>query len=313
MAVRVLVLRALGLGDFLTSLPAMKAIRQAFHGCHVTLAAPLTLGPLVELSGTVDELAGAEPLATLDVASPDVAINLHGRGPESHRVLLATGPRRLIGFENLDVPESAGMPGWSAEEHEVDRWCRLLDESGIPAIRTQLRLPAPRVPPPGAAVGATLIHPGAAAASRRWPADRWVEVARGEVARGRRVAVSAGPGELELASAIAGGAGLGRDAVVTGGLMELAAAVAAARIVVCGDTGVAHLATALGTPSCVLFGPTPPTLWGPPRWHPHVALWAGRRGDPHADSPDEGLLDISPGQVLDALGAVRGLGGRSLN
>ncbi len=60
-------------------------------------------------------------------------------------------------------------------------------------------------------------------------------------------------------------------------LVELAAAVAAAGRVVCGDTGVAHLATALGTPSVVLFGPTSPARWGPPADRPqHRVLWAGR-------------------------------------
>jgi ADP-heptose:LPS heptosyltransferase len=78
--------------------------------------------------------------------------------------------------------------------------------------------------------------------------------------------------------------------------------VAAAGRVVCGDTGVAHLATALGTPSVVLFGPTPPAEWGPPAARPwHRALWAGRTGDPHASEPDPGLLALEPRQVLEAL------------
>jgi ADP-heptose:LPS heptosyltransferase len=44
---------------------------------------------------------------------------------------------------------------------------------------------------------------------------------------------------------------------------ELAALVAGARLVVCGDTGVGHLATGYGTPSVLLFGPNPPAIWGP--------------------------------------------------
>jgi ADP-heptose:LPS heptosyltransferase len=74
---------------------------------------------------------------------------------------------------------------------------------------------------------------------------------------------------------------------------------------VSGDTGVAHLATALRTPSVVLFGPTPPDEWGPPPGRPaHRVLWAGRRGDPHGDAPDPGLLEISVGDVLAALAAL---------
>jgi ADP-heptose:LPS heptosyltransferase len=71
--------------------------------------------------------------------------------------------------------------------------------------------------------------------------------------------------------------------------------VAGAALVLCGDTGIAHLATALGTPSVVLFGPVPPSLWGPPPDRPqHVALWA----DP------DGLLDLTVDQVLAAAGRL---------
>jgi ADP-heptose:LPS heptosyltransferase len=81
--------------------------------------------------------------------------------------------------------------------------------------------------------------------------------------------------------------------------------VGAAARVVCGDTGVAHLATALGTPSVVLFGPTPPALWGPPSDRPwHRVLWAGVAGPAHGPRPDPGLLRISVGDVLDALASL---------
>jgi ADP-heptose:LPS heptosyltransferase len=89
--------------------------------------------------------------------------------------------------------------------------------------------------------------------------------------------------------------------------MELAALVADARLVVSGDTGIAHLATAFVTPSVVLFGPTPPFTWGPPGSGPHVALWAGRLGDPHGQTIDPGLLAIT---VDDVLAAVDQLDGR---
>jgi ADP-heptose:LPS heptosyltransferase len=85
-------------------------------------------------------------------------------------------------------------------------------------------------------------------------------------------------------------------------LRELAAAVSAAGRVVCSDTGVAHLATALSTPSVVLFGPVPPAHWGPPagREH-HRVIWKGGLGDPHAAEPDRGLLEISVSEVLESL------------
>jgi hypothetical protein len=49
----------------------------------------------------------------------------------------------------------------------------------------------------------------------------------------------------------------------------------------------------------VLFGPTPPSEWGPPSADGrHRALWTGRRGDPHAEEPHSGLLEIPPAQVV---------------
>jgi ADP-heptose:LPS heptosyltransferase len=81
----------------------------------------------------------------------------------------------------------------------------------------------------------------------------------------------------------------------------LTAAVAAAARLFSGDTGIAHLATALGTSSVVLFGPTPPAEWGPPPERDrHVVLHRGGRGDPHADEPDAGLLAITVEDVLAA-------------
>jgi ADP-heptose:LPS heptosyltransferase len=128
-------------------------------------------------------------------------------------------------------------------------------------------------------------------------------VARAELRRGRRVVVTGGPGEIGLARAVAAAAGLDGSAVLAGrtGLLELAAVVAAAGRIVCGDTGVAHLATAFRTPSVVLFGPTAPDLWGPPAAPWHRSLWTGTSGDPHAAAPGPGLLGIGVAEVLDAL------------
>jgi ADP-heptose:LPS heptosyltransferase len=307
---RLLVLRALGLGDLLTALPCLRALADAFPGHHRVLAAPAALEGLARHSGTVDEVV---PTAGLDrpldprLAGADVAVNLHGRGPRSHELLLAARPRRLIAFANPAVPASAGGPRWLPGEHEVARWCRMLSSSGIPADPRRLDLaPPPGAPPPGTA-GATLIHPGAASAARRWPPERFAAVARAEAGRGRTVVVTAGPGEAGLAAAVAGLAGRPpRLTVAAGGdLLALERLVAAAGRVLCGDTGVAHLATALGTPSLVLFGPVSPAEWGPPPERPwHRALWAGSTGDPHGTLPDPGLLRIGVGEVLRALDGV---------
>jgi len=288
--------RALGLGDLLTGVPALRALRSAFPGHRIVLAAPAALAPLAQLSGAVDEVLDTARLAVPALRGADLAVNLHGRGPESHRAILASSPRRMLAFAARQVPWRG--PEWRAGEHEVERWCRLLVESGIPADPACLDLPAPA----GAGVaGATVVHPGAAGAARRWPADRWAAVARAERAAGRRVVVTGSAAERPLAEAVARGAGLERSAVLAGrtGLLELAVVVSSAGRVLCGDTGVGHLATAFGVPSVLLFGPTPPAEWGPPpERERHVVLYRGERGDPHAPVPDPGLLAITVEDVL---------------
>ncbi|HXF35614.1 MAG TPA: glycosyltransferase family 9 protein [Actinomycetota bacterium] len=302
----VLVLRALGLGDLLTALPAMRGLIRAFPGHRHVLAAPAALGPLAVHAGAahgVLPVRGLEPLPR-SVARPDLAVNLHGRGPRSHRLLLALRPRRLIGFAHGEVPGTAGAPAWPEEAHEVDRWCLLLAASGIPADPRDLRLSPPPVPAPEGAAGATILHPGAKAAARRWPRERWAAVARAERAAGRRVLVTGSAAEVDLARRVARAGGLPDRSVIAGrtDLLTLAAAVAAADRVVAGDTGVAHLATALATPSVLLFGPSPPSAWGPPPGAgPHVVLWKGGTGDPLADRPDPGLLAIEAEEVISAL------------
>jgi ADP-heptose:LPS heptosyltransferase len=300
---QVVVLRALGLGDLLTAVPALRAVRRGFPEHRIVLAAPAALAPLAAMTGAVDETVDTAPLAPLDARlhGADVAVNLHGRGPRSHRILDAARPHRLIAF-GRDA-------AWRPDEHEVTRWCRLLEAAGIPADPTDLRLAPPEVSDPSqgltpsGALGVTLVHPGAASGARRWPAERWAVVARAERAAGSDVVVTGSDAERELAEWVAREAGLPSSSVLAGrtSLLGLAALVAGAARVACGDTGVAHLATAFGTPSVVLFGPVPPAEWGPPPAGPHIALWAGRRGDPHAADPDPGLLEIHPPAVLAAL------------
>ena len=129
----VLALRALGIGDLATAVPALRGLRAAFPDRRLVLAAPGWLAPLAELTGAVDALA---PLSDLDsdraalrkaATSPDdpaglgLAVNLHGAGPRSHRLLAELRPRRLIAFSCADSGHLDG-PQWIEEEHEVARW-----------------------------------------------------------------------------------------------------------------------------------------------------------------------------------------------
>jgi hypothetical protein len=82
----ILMLRALGLGDFLTGVLAYRAVRRAFPGRRLVLAAPAALTPLVPLTRAIDELLPAGELQPVPWTgpAPDIALDLHGRGPASH-------------------------------------------------------------------------------------------------------------------------------------------------------------------------------------------------------------------------------------
>lgn len=300
----ILVLRALGLGDFMTAVPALRALRARHRDVPITLAAPRWLDPLIRWTGLVDERLDVDGLheAPPPGRRPVLAVNLHGSGPRSHRWLLATAPGRLLSFRHSEIPASAGGPRWSDDEHQVARWCRLLRWFGIEADAGNLEIPVPPPPAWDHNPDYVVVHPGAKDAARRWPPDRWGHVAAEMSARGHRLVITGDAGERPLAEHVASAGGVRRGDVLAGELdvLELAGLVARARAVLCGDTGVAHLATALARPSVVLFGPTPPSQWGPPVSPLHRVLWSGASGDPHGREPFAGLTAITAEDVVRA-------------
>ena len=297
----ILVLRALGLGDLLTGIPALRGLRQAYPCARIVLAAPDRLRGLALLSGAVSEVDPTPGLGRLRAwrQPPDIAVNLHGCGPESIADLCGLGPKSLMSHRHSRFPDLDGPP-WRADLHEVDRWCHMLEWYGIDCNSRDLTIDRPGGHPDRS--GAVVIHPGAAFPSRRWPAERYAAVAAALHAAGHEVVVTGGADEIELARSVVAGAGLPRTSLLAGALdlAGLIALISDCRLLICGDTGVGHVATATATPSVLLFGPTPPSRWGPRGDGPHVALWAGDKGDPHGEVPDRGLLLITVGRVLDA-------------
>ncbi|MGN8048777.1 glycosyltransferase family 9 protein [Curtobacterium sp. 22159] len=303
-----LVLRAIKLGDLLVAVPALHALRRAFPDHRITLATTAWLAPVVELLPEVDvHLAqhGLDHPIGADRGVVDVAVNLHGAGPESSDLIAALGARRVIG--HADPVHGLDGPVWPDDVHERERWTRLLDWHGIPADPDEVAIARPAADP--ALAGAAVVHIGAFHGARHWPTDRFAEVVRVLRARGLDVVLTGGADDVERAAAVARAAGLGEEAVLAGvlGLQEFAGVIAAARLVVTVDTGAAHLASAYGIPSVVVFGPAPPEAWGPPASGPHVVLTDAsvRLGDVFAEDPDPALLAVG---VADVLAAVDGLG-----
>jgi heptosyltransferase-2 len=107
------------------------------------------------------------------------------------------------------------------------------------------------------------VAPGAVGPAKRWPVSSYAELGRRLVAGGHRVWVVGGPGEQVLAAEIAAAA---PDAIqdLTGpDLRNAILALAAAKVAVSNDSGLLHVAAALGTPAIGIFGPTSPLHWAP--------------------------------------------------
>lgn len=293
-----LVLRVLGLGAAVTAVPALRSLAGYRPDLRLVIAQPAELAPILDLAGIDADVLPTTGLYDEPPRGPvPIAVNLHGRGPRSHRWLRAVHPAQLVAF---DCPE-AGVTGpqWRPDENDRERWCRLVREGlGVASDPDDLRL---LVRHEGGS-GTALLHPGATTVARRWPVDRFVVVAHRLRERGLRVLVTGAPGDRPLALALAEHAGLAEASVLAGRtrIPQLVELLAAAEVFIGTDTGAARLAVAVGTPSVTLFGPTPPEQGGPSPAR-HRELWVGLHGNPHASHPDPGLLALHPGMVVSAV------------
>jgi heptosyltransferase-1 len=145
-----------------------------------------------------------------------------------------------------------------------------------------------------------LLNPGAGWGAKQWPAERYGQVARKLIGHGLKSVINSGPGEQQLAQLLAGG-GEGAAYIFGGSLTQLIALTRRARLCVGGDTGPMHLAAALKVPVVGIFGPTDPARNGP--WGtPNIVLRSRSSATSyrHLARIDDGLLDISPEQVVAA-------------
>jgi heptosyltransferase-1 len=109
-----------------------------------------------------------------------------------------------------------------------------------------------------------LINPGAAWPNKRWPADRFGETAAFlHETRGLTPVVLWGPGEEDLARSVVSASRNSAVLAPPTRVPDLVALSREASLVVSGDTGPLHIASAVGTPTVSLFGPTNPERNGP--------------------------------------------------
>jgi heptosyltransferase-1 len=145
-----------------------------------------------------------------------------------------------------------------------------------------------------------ILNPGAGWGAKRWPANRYGEVARQLAKNGIRSLINYGPGEENLINdAVAASGGAARP--TQGSLTELIALTRRARLFIGGDTGPMHLAAALGVPVVAIFGPTDPARNGPYGTR-SVVLRSPSSTTTHArrPQPDEGMLEVGIEAVVAA-------------
>lgn len=145
-----------------------------------------------------------------------------------------------------------------------------------------------------------ILSPGAGWGAKQWPADRYGEVARELAKEGIESLINYGPGEEALAAAVET-ASSGAARKVSCSVAELIALMRHARLFVGGDSGPLHLAAALKIPVVAIFGPTNPARNGP-FGTKAVVLRSPSSITNHARlrDPEQGLLEISPGEVIAA-------------
>ena len=294
---KIMVLRGGALGDFLVTLPALGLLRARWPQARIELVGHARAAELALPGGLLDAvhsqhearwaaLYGREPLpaglharlAAFDLVvnywpDPDGALAAHfpthtGQTWVTAAALPAVSPAarhycaalRPLGLATTDYGTRLAV-----EKFEIRNPQSETNRPGTNAIKLETQNAKPRTPNPAPIA----IHPGSGSPRKNWPVERWVEVAGG--LRGQAPLLIVG-GEADTA-AVAALAAFGEVAQNLP-WPELARRLAACQRFLGHDSGVSHLAAAVGPPCVLLFGPTDPAMWAPPGDHVSIV----RRG-----------------------------------
>jgi lipopolysaccharide heptosyltransferase II len=317
---RIAVLRALFLGDLLCAVPAFRALRRRFPAAEITLISLPWAADLIRRLPSVDRFLpfpGYPGIAEVEYCSErtaaflaearadryDLAIQMHGDGNISNSFIAELGARMSLGYRRAPDPRLTASLLYQRDEHEIVRWLRLIAALGPPEAQpicspASLATEFPLTPsditkaakllfvtPAFPLVG---LHPGAKAKTRRWPAERFAALADSLIdSYGADVVLTGSAAEQQLTATVR--RAMHHPALDLAGQTDLGtfgALVARLDLLVSNDTGAAHMAAAVGTPSVVLFGPGRPEQWGPldRERHQVIDAWAlaGQAADPIA-------------------------------
>jgi ADP-heptose:LPS heptosyltransferase len=283
---RIVVFRARKLGEMLSAVPALRALRAGFPQASITLVGLPWARSLARRLECVDEFVDfpgfpgvaeregdvrelPDFLAQVQAQRFDLAVQLHGCDDVVNALVASFGARHVAGFvqtQGWRPPDDAALfANWPQPGPEVERLLALTDHLGLPRCGTALDFPldeadreeARRLLAESASSAAryVCVHTGAPRASRPWDARRFAEVADAIAARGRTVVLTGASAESGLLRDVA--ACMRHEPVDLSGrtsLWTFGALIEGADSLICGDTGVSQVAAALGRPSVVVDG-----------------------------------------------------------
>jgi lipopolysaccharide heptosyltransferase I len=284
---RVLIVRLGSLGDVVHAIPAAAALRRALPHSQIDWLVDARHREIVDLVTVVDRVVALEApsakawvraVRDLRVRRYDVALDFQGL-MKSAVLARASGAKRVAGFSLWHLREKSARPFYTTAEqaeggHTIRKNLRLLRVVGIenaddiefPLAHCESRALAALRAMIGDARFA-LINPGAAWPNKRWPPERFGALASfiRDIC-GLTPVVLWGPGEAPLADVVVTSSQRAAVLAPPTSLNDLVALSRHADLLVAGDTGPLHIATAVGTPTVSLFGPTYPERNGP--WSP---------------------------------------------
>jgi heptosyltransferase III len=294
--VEILVFHPGGLGDIILSLPAIAVLRRRYAKAGITIAANLDhLEPVAE--GYADCTISLSSVPLHQLYAPVFSFRPDMHFWEKYDLLVSwTGFGNPDFIDNLKrINPDAIVASWHPEPGEQRHVSRLFidslgsasgDAGEAPEMEAKIRLNSNArrdgfqwLCARGWENEALIaFHPGAGSRFKRWPLERFIELARRlTLNRENKLLLIEGPAEEGLASQISEEL-LGIESIVAQAvpLKLLAAVLEPCRLFIGNDSGLAHLAAALKIPSIVLFGPTLPQHWAPQG--KHVAVLREPRG-----------------------------------
>jgi ADP-heptose:LPS heptosyltransferase len=302
---RILVLRGGALGDFIVSIPALDLLRRRWPGARMELAGNATAAVLAANRGLLDAVHSQHEarwgaLFSADPLPPGFAAWL---GSFDLVVNFWPDPEGELGRH---FPIAAGQTFFTAAAHPAEgpaaaHYCRPLRALGLVATDLTVRLEPRRsgAGEPTAAAGGPddsrpssdrfriALHPGSGSPRKNWPIERWRELARWlRRDRGADLLVVSGPAEE------ADGLGEFGETARCLPLEELLARLAGCDLFLGHDSGVSHLAAAVGLPCLLWFGPTDPAVWAPAGPRVHVLSRGGMLAEISVADAQSALLDL---------------------